>query len=109
MRKPSSTYVNRVAEFERSETLKKDTTSLRKSAGVSTAPKTPASLDTSNPYMRARLETLSGYPIGRRERILEMERVNNLDNVEYDLFVREIVKLGDSYTPWIPKDLTPEE
>jgi hypothetical protein len=50
---------------------------------------------TDNPYVRARVKILNDLPKERRERIEQMEKAKNTDNLIYDQFVKMVVKLGD--------------
>jgi putative heme degradation protein len=95
--KPSETYQNRIAQFEQSEKLKRDTEALHKQAGVM---KTVAqALNSNNPYLRARIEVLGKYSAWRRNELAEMERVGNINNKHYAEFCHDVAVLGDQYMP----------
>lgn len=81
------TFSSRVEEFNRSER-----------ASYTEKPATPPTGETT-PYLRARVQVLMRYPEWRRNEVLEMERVNDLDNRHYGDFVKEVVALGDSFMP----------
>ena len=55
-------------------------------------------LNTKNPYVKARNQILSDIDSMKRTRLLKMEETNNIDNKEYNEFIRMIRILGDKFS-----------
>lgn len=54
----------------------------------------PPPVTSDNPYLRARVKILNGYPDWKKREIAEMERTGNIHNRIYEDFVTEVNRLG---------------
>jgi hypothetical protein len=82
------TFENRVADFKQTEKSK------------SVNPNPPSSPSPSkNPYKRAYDELLAKCQEWRRTELLQFEFTNDTDNRHYTDFIREVIALGDKYSP----------